>query len=332
MALRIKLLGTLVVLVFVGWSAFWWFAASTVETASADAITKAGKRGIAIVCDNKTVRGWPFRMTLICDSVGVETPDIKVSANGLRAVALVYNPSHLIVEADSPIDLSGQTLKDPVHAEWKSAQASFQLSSDILDKASMAFSDISLESAAFRPLKDPVAELLEVHLKRAENPIDLDFALTSRTIKTALGSTSLPEFDLDVVAMIAKGAHLLLGQNKRFLEQVKAGDVSVALERARVTIGAAQIELSGDFALAQNGHLNATPRIAIANVQALSAELARIPGIDMSRVEPFLALFSGFGEKTEIDGTPANAVTLTIRDGRITAGLFPLGRLKPIAF
>lgn len=330
MGLRIKILGAVVILVCAAWSGFWWFAASTVESASADAIVKAGERGVSIDCGNKTVQGWPFRMTLVCDSVGVDTKDVQVAARGLRAVAMVYNPSHLIVEADSPVQLASSTLPGPVTANWKSGRASFQLSSDILERASLVFSDLALQSSLFRPLKDPVAEQVEVHFKRSEQPANLDVAIRSQAVESALGSTHLPQFDLDVLAMVSEGAHLLVGQNKRFLERAKAGDVAVALERALISIGEARIQISGDFALAQNGHLNGTPRIAIANTRALGQALAGIPGLDMSRIQPFLQLFSGFGEKTEIDGAPASAVTLTIRDGRVTAGLIPMGRLQPI--
>jgi len=330
MGLRIKILGAVVILVCAAWSGFWWFAASTVDSASADAIVKAGERGVSIECGNKTVQGWPFRMTLVCDTVDVDTKDVQVAAQGLRAVAMVYNPSHLIVEADSPMQLASSTLPGPVTANWKSGRASFQLSTDILERASVVFSGLALQSTVFRPLKDPVAEQVEVHFKRAEQPANLDIAIRSQAVESALGSTRLPPFDLDVLAMVSEGAHLLVGQNRRFLERAKAGEVAVALERALISIGEARIQISGDFALARNGHLNGTPRIAIANTRALGQALAGVPGLDMARIQPFLQLFSGFGEKTEIDGTPASAVTLTIRDGRVTAGLIPVGRLQPI--
>ena len=325
------ILGVVVAVAAAGWSAFWWFAASTVDNAATDAIARAGSRGIVIDCPNKQVRGWPFRMTLICDGVSVETNHIRAGANGLRAVALVYDPSHLIVEVDSPFEFVDGRLRGPVKAQWKSGRASFQLSRDLLDNASITFTGIAVETAAFFPLTDPSAENLQVHVRRSAEPANLDVAISTSSVATSFGGIALPLFDLDIRATIVGGGNLLVGQGQRFFERVKAGGAAIELGRALLGIGEARVEASGVFSIAKNGHLNAQPRIAVANVRALVDELAKIPGFDASRLQPFLSVFSGFGEKTFIDGSPANAVTLSIRDGYVMMGLLPLGRLPPLA-
>ena len=180
------------------------------------AIKKCRPLQIAIDCSDKTVRGWPFRMTLVCESIDVGAQDFQVAANGLRAVAMVYNPSHLIVEADSPVEIAGTQLSGPVTAQWKSGRASLQLSQNIVDRASFVFSDLALDSTTFLPLANPTADTVEVHLRRSEQPQDLDVAIMSRTVASYFGTAALPEFDLDVLATITDGAHFLVSQSKRF--------------------------------------------------------------------------------------------------------------------
>jgi len=261
----------------------------------------------------------------------VGAQDFQVAANGLRAVAMVYNPSHLIVEADSPVEIASTQLPGPVTAQWKSGRASLQLSQNIVDRASFVFSDLALDSITFLPLANPTADSIEVHLRRSEQPLDLDVAITSRTVAGFFGTAALPEFDLDVLATITDGAHFLVGQSKRFMDRIRTDGGAVDMSRALLTIGEARVEVSGRLSLAENGHISGEPRIAIANVQALGRELGKIPGLDISRIQPVLSVFANFGEKTMIGDSPASAVTLVIRDGHVTAGLFPLGRLQPIA-
>jgi len=330
MKTRTTILGVVALLVFAGWSAFWWFAASTVESASADAIAKAGRRGITVDCANKNVRGWPFQMTLVCDRAAVKNARFHVEANGLRAVALVYNPSHLIVEADAPFVFTDANLPAPIAADWKAGRASVELSGGLVERASIEFKEISGQSASFLPLSRPSADSLEVHVRRAAGPADLDIAITSESIKADLADSALPPFDLKIVATLVEGAPLLVGRREQFIERVKTGAAALDISRALVSIGAARVEFSGRFFLNPEGYLTGNPRIAIANAPALATELARIPGIDASKLKPILQLIANFGEKTTIDDAPAGGVTLSIRDGYMSAGFLRFGRLSPV--
>lgn len=331
MSRRFVILGFVVALLAVGWSSFWWFAASTADSASANAIARARDAGIAIDCTDREIGGFPFRLTLACRSLGVETAELKASSTGVRAVALVYDPKHLILEADAPLELAGAQLAGPVVADWQSGRASLLIGAQLLDEASVAFHDVAIRSDAFLPVRDPSAQRLELHVRRSqEAAADLDVALVSRAVAVFVGTVALPQFDLDVLARLTGGAGLLAGRHEAFVEQLKSGAAAVELQRALVTLGDALVEVSGVFSLTPEGYLEGQPRIAIANPAALGAALTAVPGVDAGWLAPFLGVLGNFGERTTIGDTPARAMTLTIRDGHLTAGLVPLGRLGPV--
>ncbi len=331
MSFRIQMLGLAVIVVFAGWSAFWWFAASTVDEASADAIRNAGNQGMAIQCGDRAVRGWPFRLTLVCDGASLETPDHRVASDGLRAVAQVYDPTHLIVEADSPFEYSGEAMPGTLAASWQTGHASFHLRDRAVDRASVAFSEIGLNTEALAPLQAPKADRLEVHVRGSEQSLDLDVALSIRTFSAALANRDLPEADFDVAVTLTGGRYLLVGQNRRFLEAFTSETGVLKVHRALLTIGDAQVEISGRFSLSPAGILNGDPTIAIADAEALGRELAGIPGLNMEPIRPVLSAISGFGAEATIDDRPARSVGLSIRDGYVSAGLIPLGRLPPVS-
>lgn len=330
MSFRIQMLGLAVIVVFAGWSAFWWFAASTVDEASADAIRDAGSRGMIVECGDRVVRGWPFRLTLVCDGALLETPDHRVASDGLRAVAQVYDPTHLIVEADSPFEYSGGAVPGRLVASWNTGHASFHLRDRAVDRASIAFSEIGMDIDALAPLSAPKAERLELHVRGSEQSLDLDVALSVRTFSATLANDDLPEADFDVAITLTGGRYLLVGQNRRFLEAFTSETGILTVHRALLTVGEAQVEISGRFSLSPDGMLSGEPVIAIADADALARELARIPGLNMEPIRPVLSALSGFGAETTIDDRPARSVSLSIRDGSVTAGLIPLGRLPPV--
>ncbi|MEM1047577.1 MAG: DUF2125 domain-containing protein [Pseudomonadota bacterium] len=330
MSFRIQLLGLAVVVIFAGWSAFWWFAASTVDEASADAIRNAGSRGMVVECGDRVVRGWPFRLTLVCDGALLETPDHRVASDGLRAVAQVYDPTHLIVEADAPFEYAGNALPGRLGASWNTGHASFHLRDRAVDRASIAFSEIGVTTEALTPLSAPKAERLELHVRGSEESLDLDVALLIRTFSATLANQDLPEADFDAAITLTGGRYLLVGQNRRFLEAFTSENGILTVHRALLTIGDAQVEVSGRFSLSPDGVLSGDPTIAIADPEALGRELARIPGLNVEPIRPVLSALSGFGAETTIDDRPARSVGLSIRDGNVAAGLIPLGRLPPV--
>ncbi|MEM8813808.1 MAG: DUF2125 domain-containing protein [Pseudomonadota bacterium] len=332
MSFRVRILAVIVAIVVVGWSGFWWFAASTVDKASAGAIDRARSEGVDVACGNRAVSGWPFRLTLTCNRIGVASEGIDLSADALRAVALVYNPSHLIIEADSPFRLAGSSPKDSADADWRTGRASVQLNQNRVDRASLSFSDLKVSAAGLAPFSRPGADRLEIHARRADEPSDLDVALESRGVRADLAGETLPSFDLDVLATVIGGAPLLSGAVDSIQAALEGGNASVAIQRALLTLGEAQVEAIGTLKLAPDGYLNGEIRVAVAGAEALGRELNGVGGLNLDAVRPLLTVLQSFGEPTDIETRPANAVTVLIRDGYATAGLLPLGRIDPVRF
>lgn len=332
MTRRFIILIVVVAVVVVGWTAFWWAAAGTADKASRDAVSRAQQQGISIDCPGRSVGGWPFRLVVECDRLTVETATLKTSTSGARAVAQVYDPTHLIVEALAPFTLVDRRLSAPIAADWQSGRASLRIGAQVLDQASVEFRGVEVRSAALAPLTNPNADAVEVHVRRANAPQDLDMALTSLGVELTIGETVLPPFDLTAQGRLQEGALLLAGLGDQFDQSIRAGRGALDLDHAVLAVGDTRLQLSGRLTIAANGHLSGTPRIAVTSPDDLWEALSRIGEIRevVARIRPVVTLALNFGERATIEDRPARAVTLTIRDGYVNAGLVPLGRLKPV--
>lgn len=324
---RLAILGVVVVLVIGGWTAFWWIAADAAASASGDAIARAAEQGIAVECENRRTSGWPLRLVVGCERLTVRSDQTRASLGAARAMAQVMDPTALTVEAEAPLALDDDRLPGAIAADWQNGSARLRLGSPALEQVSLVFADLAVRSAALAPFADPTVERLDIDARRADSGRDLDVVLLARTVKASLGATGLPTFDLDLDARIGEGAVLLAGQVGRFREQVRTGNSFVELDRALVSVGRSRLQLSGRFSVNAEGYLEGQPQIAVADPDDLLDALAQLPGLGDGRLRPILTLAIGMGTAATVDGRPGRAVTVSIRDGHLSAGLIPFGRL-----
>lgn len=94
----------LIVLVVAGlWSAGWFFAASQVEQQLAQLESNDGVVDPKLTCARSGVTGFPFRLDVNCEEAVLVAEDVTITAAGLRASVQVYNPTHVVFSAKSPV-------------------------------------------------------------------------------------------------------------------------------------------------------------------------------------------------------------------------------------
>src|SRR5215468_12557642 len=107
---RLFIAPVLLLIAAIGWSAFWFFAASQVDVQADAWRAREAKSGRIYDCAKRSVAGFPFRLEISCDS-----PSIKLNAQTAQAssqftarlgeilvVAQVYDPRHVIAEFAPP--------------------------------------------------------------------------------------------------------------------------------------------------------------------------------------------------------------------------------------
>src|SRR5271154_2304778 len=131
---RLFIVPALVVIAAIAWSAFWFFAASQVDTKADAWRAQEAKSGRFYDCARRSVAGFPFRLEVRCDGASValqsqtagqaatQTP-VTAKLDQILVVAQVYDPKLLIAEFTAPAAISGRGL-EPMTVNWSKAQSS----------------------------------------------------------------------------------------------------------------------------------------------------------------------------------------------------------------
>jgi len=97
------------------WSCYWFIALTVVKVAVANERLRLAEQGFALACSDETWGGYPFRFEFACSHPRATVEgDEKMSSAELSAVALAYNPWHVILLLDGPTNLrraDGRTTK-----------------------------------------------------------------------------------------------------------------------------------------------------------------------------------------------------------------------------
>src|SRR5262249_46513326 len=173
---RLFIAPVLLLIAAIGWSAFWFFAASQVDVQADAWRAHEAKSGRIYDCAKRSVAGFPFRLEISCDSPSVTlasqtaqpASQFKAKLDQILVVAQVYDPKHVIAEFSGPAaitDQGGQTFA----ASWKLGRASVfglpgvpQRASVVFDQPALARVDGSMQV----PLAD--AQHVELHGRIAE--------------------------------------------------------------------------------------------------------------------------------------------------------------------
>ena len=314
------LLVAAVAVLVVGWSIYWWVVTDRVETMLREALVRPlplDARTDRLLPDPLAVGGYPFRVEARCGSTAATLPDGgTLAAGAFTAVALAYDWRKAIFELDGP--LSVRPADGPaIDATWTSARASGARDGRLLDSA-----DIVLEAPVLTVAGREAGRAghLEAHVRRApgdgDTPAGTDAALSA----TGLASPMLP-LPLDVSAVVRIGA---LSGRGPLTEGIGDEPLPLFIRELSLASGAAKLRAAGDLTVDAEGRLDGVLDVTIADPAALAATLRPFLPEDSQLPAALAGAVAAFGRD---DGDGQRTVTVTIRRGRGTIGLIPLGRL-----
>ena len=325
---RVIILGSVLVAVAVVWSVFWFIAAAYAERAFLKAVDDGVRQGVALDCVNRRVEGYPFRIELHCgDGTSVTMPEGTVTLSSLMAVALIYNPRHVIAEFGSPAVITEANIPE-TRVEWSLARASVVLDGAMVDRFALSIREPQVASFGMTPV---AAQLAELPLRTNADSADaVDAALRLDGVDAVPGQ---PPVDVQAIAVLHQ-AHALFAaaQGGPAMLLAAMGDgVPVELSRLSLAAGDAAVSAAGDIRVRPDGALDGAVNVAVTTGEG------RLPYLDgvlspkeADTLRNILQAVLNFGQQTEIDGKPARAFPLAIAAGRVSAGLFPIGRIPPI--
>lgn len=324
-ARRIAILAAVIVAGGLAWTAVWHYLGGRIEEAAADIARQAEERGRTVECRSPEARGYPFRFGLFCDAARFADParGISATAGALRSAAQVYQPNRIVAELDGPLAASVQGFL--VNGNWASLRASTvlrgdgspsRLSSEMKD-ASFTLDEAPVPLAVALPFRLSLSSG-EAHVRDEQG--GLDAALYLRGAQ----SPAVPEaFDMTVEASLPRQAPVLAGAPLSLPLDATLHRVDI------VAAGGGSIALNGSVNAGEDGLLNGTLTAELTDPEALQALAQRIDpslGETFRGIMPVLNAMASAGS----GGERRVSVPLTIRNGVVTAGFFPVAKLPPL--
>ena len=297
----------LLVVAAIGWSAFWFYAASTVDEKFDGWRTREARSGRTYDCANRSVAGYPFRLEVRCDnpvvSLTSQTPTdaatgatITARLKDILVVAQIYDPRLLIAEFTGPAVVTQRDQSQPFAvANWTTARASVAGLPILPQRVSMVFDDPAVDllanadqAQAFR------AKHLEVHARL------LDGAVTDNpVIETVfeVDNGSLPNlhpllaepFNVDLRAQLRGLKDLAPKPWPQRLREIQQAGGRIEIEPSRLQQGDTIAVGSGSLGLTADGYLDGEVQMTVAGIEkiipALGIDKMLAEGVSQSSVD-----------------------------------------------
>ena len=327
-ARRIKWLGIFTLLAMLAWTGAWFWLADLGQTKVDEALAKANARGRPVACDNRSIKGYPFRFGLFCDSVRFEDPTrgVRVSASALRTAAQVYNPWHLIAELEGPALIDAPGLQ-PLEIHWSLLHASMRANKPLPDRVSVEGKglDVGLRIEAGAVARAIAADYAAGHMRRE----DKDVAFAGEAGGLSIDPAITPE---RTIPLLSASYDVLLKDGVRIIA-AKPKDIPAALRGQRGEIRSAVVifdeggeaRVAGPVSLDSTGLLDGDITVTFKDGDKLGQALARAIPEAASVIKPALsaaALAAGKYKEASL--------ILTIRKGRVSAGFIPIGNIPAL--
>jgi hypothetical protein len=324
-----------VALLAAAWSGFWLYASARIDGEVTAFLAREAEKGRVITCSDRRSGGFPFRIELRCADPRLEVTrddgSFGVAASRLLAVAQIYQPNHIIVEAGGPLTVTPRDGAPRLEASWASADASIVLAGSQPDRVSLVVQGLDA-SEAEGDQRAPIAGgvRLEAHMRAdpAAQPGTYD-------VVAQADAASLPVLDATLggkaparveIQGVVTGIEDLSPKSiaERLREWSAAGGV-LRLALARVDRAETSIKATGDVALDSEGHPTGSLLVTLSGVNELSRSL-KTAGVAPPNLANLLGVgLALLGKPASIDGKPAIEVPVTLADGKARVGAFSAG-------
>ncbi len=307
---RLFIMPILLVVAALGWSAFWFYSASQVDTASDAWRAREARSGRVYDCAKRSVAGFPFRLEVRCDGVSVSLSSqtagqaatqapITAKLGEILVVAQVYDPKLLIAEFTAPATIYDRGRQPSMTVNWRTARSSVVGLPGVPQRASIAFDDASIDrvnGAVQAPLAR--AKHIELHGRLAEGSA-LDRPVIETVLKIESGSVQevhplLAEpFDADLRTMLSGLKDFSPKPWPQRFREIQAAGGHVEIVQSRVQQGDLVAVAAGTLGLSANGRLDGELQMTVAGIEKVIPALGiekmldeGVPQATLDRVAP----------------------------------------------
>lgn len=275
----------LVVIAAIGWSAFWFYAASQVDHEVDVWRAREAKAGRVYDCAKRSVAGFPFRLEVTCEDASVTlvsqtahgAGDAPVTARlgKILVIGQIYTPGLLIAEFTAPATLAARGEPPAMQVNWKTARSSIAGLPGIPQRVALVFDAPSvdrLNSGVAVPLARAAHAELHTQLAASSTPdhpvIDIAVDLTQASVQDIHPALTQP-FDALIGARLTGLKDFSPKPWPVRFREIQAADGKIRIERARIQQGNMIATAAGSLDLTPDGNLDGELQVTVVGFEQL---------------------------------------------------------------
>ena len=321
--------GLVMGLLFVVWFGGWFVLANFADGKIGETIGMMKGHGIDLGCDNRQIKGFPFRIGVNCDQVNISSAGdaFQLKGGALRTTAILYAPGEMIAELDGPYKVWPGGVE--ISANWEMMRLFVDANfSGGFERVSLNYSKVEVKTKLARlaigegglHLRPTPGE--ETSLDIAGNADDL----------TALVEPFLqvPKASLSADIMLKDGYSKLVLERRPLLQVMRDG-MSINLRSANLRVPeGGRLVFSGPLEMHPDGTFSGEIRIGVANVNSLVAWAEKIDPQLQQIVAGIGQAVAGMGKKIKFGNEELSSISVQIKHGVVQSGFIQLAKIPPI--
>lgn len=297
--LRLYLAPALLLVLAILLSIGWLFVSRQVEARLDAMISEEATKGRFWSCDNRRVAGYPFRIEIEC--INARIKDSSPSQNEVRlsrlgAVAQVYDPSLIIIEAQAPLILLSKE-QQIASVEWNSLRSSVHISGAQPDRLSISGEGVSVKTHLNGQPSNVALAHGEFHLRikpendRPSNHLEFVAQADGVSSDTMPGPVAKIEF----AGTVEQGIQFLNYKGIESLETWRQAKGKIQLDALKITRGEQNLEVKGTLGLDDQRKPSGQIEVSGKGLEDLfkSQGLSKLTGLQTSNVKVPLIFTKG---------------------------------------
>lgn len=338
------LVAAAVLLVAAAWSAVWYAGTRKADALITAWLAAEAAEGRSYACGERGIGGYPFRVSVTCAApvldIADAEPRLRFVAEGFRAVAQVWDLTHVIFEIDGPVRLEADGPDVAFDADWTLFRGSLRAPGgeirrlDIVATGLAATPDPATPNPAARGPGGVTVTAAEVefHARRAEGGAagarDIEAAVDARDLVIALERQPAPQpVDVAFVGRLDALPYPPPREPAAFLSAWRANGGAIDVARLSAAQGGTELRAAGRIVPDGAGRPEGRVTVSISGSDVATPGSAGAFG----GIGPLIAMALRFvGKPTDIDGRAGLAGEIDFRDGRVVIGGMPIAELPPL--
>ncbi len=307
------------------YTAGWFYLASMAKDRVRTELANTAGQGETLECQSLSARGYPFSMYISCSGFNFrdkdQTLNAATSAVNVGASLFSFRTVQTHLTGPAALAMSGA---DPLKADWDNLKASARIDGRSPQNISLSADNLRVQTVTAENAEAPTSLSLlglQFDLNSLEEPLQVKMTFDDLRLTGDKSLAALPELDglIDITSPASLAA---------FKEPDESGSLlrgkSLQLNQMLFLLpSGASISISGPITVDSEGFANADLKIRLTNAPAIGQTLQTAFPDQAKNINTVVFALGSMPK----DETGATIVPVIIKEGKISAGFIPLGRV-----